>query len=128
LALVCSTLEKWLNSYPLSKGASYQKTLQSIRALLPRPSTNYGHQNASLSLIVYKQVLTKLASLVKKVDVENRNVFIVHGRDHTIRNEVQRVLHSLSIPSIVLDKEGDAGQTVVEKFVREAARCEYALI
>jgi predicted nucleotide-binding protein len=73
-------------------------------------------------------VLTKLASLVKKVDVENRNVFVVHGRDHAIRNEVQRVLHSLSIPSIVLDKEGDAGQTVVEKFVREAARCEYALV
>ncbi|WP_156176427.1 hypothetical protein [Hymenobacter terrenus] len=32
-----------------------------------------------------------------------KNRFVVHGRDHTVRNEVQQVLHSLSIPSIVLD-------------------------
>lgn len=129
LSLACGTLEKWLKTYPLSKGASYQKTLQDIRALLPKASNGFGyHASTALSQLVYKKALTKLASLVKKVDAENRNVFVVHGRDHAIRDEVQRVLHSLSIPTIVLEKEGDAGQTVVEKFEREAARCEYAII
>ncbi len=128
LLLVCGTLEKWLKAYPLSKGAAYQKTLQSIREPLPKANTSPGYQSSSLSHTAYKQALTKLAGLVKKVDTENRNVFVVHGRDHAIRDEVQRVLHSLSIPTIVLEKEGDAGQTVVEKFEREAARCEYAVV
>lgn len=129
LSLACGTLEKWLKAYPLSKGAAYQKTLQSIREPLPKASDNHGYQSGGgLSHTAYKQALTKLAGLVKKVDTENRNVFVVHGRDHAIRDEVQRVLHSLSIPTIVLEKEGDAGQTVVEKFEREAARCEYAVI
>jgi predicted nucleotide-binding protein len=127
LTPACNTLEKWLKLYPLNKGVAYQKTLQGIREPL-KPNTGYGAQSATLSHATYKQSLTKLAALLKKVDTENRNVFVVHGRDRTIRDEVQRVLHSLSIPTIVLDKEGDAGQTVVEKFEREAARCEYALV
>jgi len=36
LSAACTTLEKWLNNYPLSKGASYQKTLEVTRTqLLP---------------------------------------------------------------------------------------------
>jgi predicted nucleotide-binding protein len=128
LSLACGTLEKWLKTYPLSKGAAYQKTLQSIREPLPKTNATHGYPSGGLSHTAYKQALTKLASLVKKVDTENRNIFVVHGRDHAIRDEVQRVLHSLSIPTIVLEKEGDAGQTVVEKFEREAARCEYAIV
>jgi predicted nucleotide-binding protein len=128
VSAACGTLEKWLKAYPLSKGASYQKTLQDTRSLLPQESGFGRHVGTSLSLLIYKKALAKLAGLVKKVDAENRNVFIVHGRDHAVRDDVQRVLHSLSIPTIVLEKEGDAGQTVVEKFEREAARCEYALI
>ena len=129
LSAACATLEKWLNNYPLSKGASYQKTLQDIRAQLQPKHPGYGRPAAhTLSATDYKKALTKFRDLVKKVDTENRNVFIVHGRDHDTRNEVQRVLHSLSIPTIVLEKEDDAGQTVIQKFEREAARCEYAII
>ena len=129
LSAACATLEKWLNNYPLSKGASYQKTLQDTRAQLQPKHTSYGRPAAhTLSATDYKKALVKFRDLAKKVDTENRNVFIVHGRDHDTRNEVQRVLHSLSIPTIVLEKEGDAGQTVIQKFEREAARCEYAII
>lgn len=129
LAAACTTLEKWLNNYPLSKGASYQKTLQDTRAQLQPKHTSYGRPAAhTLTATDYKKALVKFRDLAKKVDTENRNVFIVHGRDHDTRNEVQRVLHSLSIPTIVLEKEGDAGQTVIQKFEREAARCEYAII
>ena len=129
LSAACATLEKWLNNYPLSKGASYQKTLPDTRAQLQPKHTSYGRPAAhTLSATDYKKALVKFRDLAKKVDTENRNVFIVHGRDHDTRNEVQRVLHSLSIPTIVLEKEGDAGQTVIQKFEREAARCEYAII
>ncbi|ALW86673.1 hypothetical protein AUC43_17250 [Hymenobacter sedentarius] len=129
LAAACGTLEKWLNSYPLAKGASYQKALQATRAQLPSKQPSFGRRAApTLILADYKKALTKFLGLVKKVDTECRNIFIVHGRDHDTRNEVQRVLHSLSIPTIVLEKEGDAGQTVIQKFEREAARCEYAII
>lgn len=125
LMTLCAGLEKWVKQYPLAKGASYQKSIQGIRAKLAAKNAYSYH---SLSAADYSKAVTQFRTLAQKIDKENRNVFIVHGRDHTIRNEVQQVLHSLSIPSIVLEKEGDAGQTIIEKFEKAAAQCEYAII
>ena len=125
LQTFCAGLEKWVKQYPLAKGASYQKSIQEIKSKAT-PTASY-HYRASTG-DGYSKLLTRFRALAQKIDKENRNVFVVHGRDHAIRNEVQQVLHSLSIPSIVLDKEGDAGQTIIEKFEKAAAQCEYALV
>lgn len=121
----CTTLEKWVKQYPLAKGANYQKSLEGIRAKGSASTPYHYRANAADE---YTKALQQLRTLAQKIDRENRNVFVVHGRDHTIRNEVQQVLHSLSIPGIVLEKEGDAGQTIIEKFEKAAALCEYAII
>ena len=73
-------------------------------------------------------VRTKLITLLKGIDKENKSVFIVHGRDHQMRDNVQSVLRGLGIPTVVLEREDDNGQTIIEKFEVEAARCEYAVI
>lgn len=125
LATLCAALEKWVKHYPLAKGASYQKSIQEIKAKAT-PATSYHYRATPAD--EYGKLLTRFRTLAQRIDKENRNVFIVHGRDHALRNEVQQVLHSLSIPSIVLDKEGDAGQTIIEKFMKAADQCEYAII
>lgn len=121
----CGGLEKWVKNYPLAKGASYQKSIQGILAKLTPKQAYY---SSSLTGAEYLKIVQQFRTLAQKIDTENRTVFIVHGRDHATRNEVQQALHSLSIPSIVLDKEGDAGQTITEKFEKAAAQCEYAVV
>lgn len=56
--------------------------------------------------------------------------FIVHGHDHVFRDEVVRFLQNdLGLkPPIVLDGVASAGLTVIEKFEREASRCDLAII
>ncbi|WP_324680102.1 nucleotide-binding protein [Hymenobacter sp. GOD-10R] len=125
IASLCAGLEKWVKQYPLAKGASYQKSIQEIK-VKASAEASYSYRTSPTS--DYGKLLARFRTLAQKVDKENRNVFIVHGRDHIIRNEVQQVLHSLGIPSIVLDKEGDAGQTIIEKFIKAAEQCEYAII
>ncbi|MBF9220441.1 hypothetical protein [Hymenobacter ruricola] len=94
----CSGLEKWVKNYPLAKGASYQKSIQGILAKL---TPKQAHYSSSLSAADYLKTVQQFRTLAQKIDKENRTVFIVHGRDHVTRNEVQQALHSLSIPSIV---------------------------
>ena len=121
----CASLEKWVKNYPLAKGASYQKSIQGILAKIKPKQAYYA---SSMSAADYTKVVQQFRTLAQKINHENRNVFIVHGHDHVTRNEVQQTLHSLSIPSIVLDKEGDAGQTITDKFEKAAAQCEYAVV
>lgn len=69
-----------------------------------------------------------LLSLLKTIDKENKSIFIVHGRNHDMREMVQSALRGLGIPTVILDREDDEGQTVMEKFEKEAQRCEYAVV
>ena len=65
------------------------------------------------------------------MDTENRNVFIVHGRDHDTRNEVQRVLHSPSAspPSCLEKGRGTPAKPSSKKSSSaKPPRCEYAII
>ena len=65
---------------------------------------------------------------MRTIDRENKSIFIVHGRDLQMRETVQSALRGLGLPTVVLEREDDEGQTVIEKFIKEADRCEYAVV
>jgi len=46
----------------------------------------------------------------------SRNVFIVHGHDISLRNEVSLLLHEIQLQPIVLAQKTNEGRTVIEKF------------
>lgn len=45
----------------------------------------------------------------------NRKIFIVHGHDEVIKNNVELFLKSLELTPIILHKQADLGKTIIEK-------------
>lgn len=43
-------------------------------------------------------------------------VFVVHGHDEALTNEVERFLYDVGLQPVVLHRQPDQGQTVIEKF------------
>ncbi len=50
----------------------------------------------------------------------SKKVFIVHGHDTSLKNGVARFIEALDLEAVVLHERPDQGQTVIEKFEREA--------
>lgn len=61
-------------------------------------------------------------------NMENTNVFIVHGHDTALRTEVELFLTRLSLKPIVLFKEANQGATIIEKFMQYASKSSFAIV
>ncbi|MES2580286.1 MAG: nucleotide-binding protein [Pseudomonadota bacterium] len=46
----------------------------------------------------------------------NKKVFIVHGHDHALKIELEVFLSHIGLKPVVLHREVDGGQTIIEKF------------
>lgn len=49
-----------------------------------------------------------------------KSIFIVHGHNHEAKNELELFLKELGLKPIVLHREADEGQTIIEKFERHS--------
>ena len=59
--------------------------------------------------------LREMHAQSKSPSLSNR-VFVVHGHDESLKNEVERFLHEVGLQPVVLHRQPDQGQTVIEKF------------
>ncbi|PSR51976.1 hypothetical protein AHMF7605_29145 [Adhaeribacter arboris] len=120
-----ASLSSWLYKHPsLNNGATYGKKIAELKSKLPdtiRSGTWFPEKEAA-------ELKTGLLALLRLINRENKSIFIVHGRDLQMREAVQSALRGLALPTVILEREDDNGQTVIEKFIKEAARCEYAVI
>lgn len=59
---------------------------------------------------------------LKEAESESSNpalsnkVFIVHGHDSELKADVERFIHEIGLEPVVLHRQADAGNTVIEKF------------
>jgi predicted nucleotide-binding protein len=58
----------------------------------------------------------------------SNRVFVVHGHDHGLKEAVARLVESLGYQAIILHERADRGQTIIEKFEREAPDAAFAVI
>jgi predicted nucleotide-binding protein len=58
---------------------------------------------------------------------DQQEVFVVHGHDRSLKVDVERFLYSVGLKPIVLHRQVNAGNTVIEKF-EENANVKYAFI
>lgn len=63
----------------------------------------------------------------KGADVENIDVFIVHGHDSGLKNEVARFITESGYRPIILHEQPNAGKTIIEKIETYTNAC-YAII
>lgn len=125
LSTILSGLSGWLIKHPsLNNGASYGKKLAELKGKLTS-KTNHGTWFPNKEV---QELRAGTLALLRLIDRDNKSIFIVHGRDLQMREIVQSALRGLALPTVVLEREDDNGQTVIEKFESEAARCEYAVV
>jgi predicted nucleotide-binding protein len=69
-----------------------------------------------------------LPTLEAKVIPDKKNVFIVHGHDLVMRNEVARFLSDQSLEPIILDEKPGRSKALIDKFETYAKTCGFAII
>lgn len=81
-----------------------------------------------------KVVESSIAQISRSMPTKNdeveftRDVFIVHGHDGDLKNELARFLQRLDFNPIILHEQPDRGQTILQKLQFEGAKVGYAFI
>lgn len=57
-----------------------------------------------------------------------RKVFIVHGRDNEVKQEVARFISDIGLEPIILHEQASSGLTIIEKIERYANDADFALV
>jgi len=78
--------------------------------------------------LLQKRVQKKIANLGRKILEENKKIFIVHGRNINMRDKVSTMLGKLKLEYSILESEQNNGATIIEKFLKNASKCEYAIV
>ncbi len=126
LAAAATTAVGLLGKAKLVRGASHQKKLVELADKLKVSGNAFPHTLVDIATL--RTARTALLRVLKTVAAESRKVFIVHGRDEAMRQAVQAFLHQVGLDDVVLSEALNQGQTIIEKFDREARACGYAIV
>ena len=59
---------------------------------------------------------------------QSNKVFIVHGHNKALRDEVKNVLYELGLKPVVLSEQANGGKTIIEKFEENSGKVNFAII
>lgn len=62
-----------------------------------------------------EKYLTETNSCPEEINMSNKKVFIVHGHDEQLLQEVELMIHRIGLQPIILKNEASGGRTVIEK-------------
>ncbi len=113
-----------VDSHHFLRNAEYNNELTKIFLAIKKISTWKSSEDRLLHLKIQKSI----SNLARKILEENKKIFIVHGRDISMRDKVSSLLGRLRLDYVVLESEYNNGETVIEKFLRNAETCEYAIV
>lgn len=81
-----------------------------------------------LRIIPVALMETKAVGVIKKEAKDSRKVFIVHGHDEAIRLKIEQFMTLLGYQPVVLFKEPNKGDTIIEKLEREANDVAFSIV
>lgn len=58
---------------------------------------------------------------------KSNKVFIVHGHDDGLKNEVARFIEKLGLNAVILHEQANAGNTIMEK-IEENSKVDFAIV
>ena len=71
---------------------------------------------------------TALSSRPVMIEGAESNVFIVHGHDNELKEQVARLISDLGLNPIILHEQENMGQTLIEKLERNANKSSFCLL
>ncbi|HRO74811.1 MAG TPA: nucleotide-binding protein [Crocinitomicaceae bacterium] len=117
-------LDKFIDANHFINVKQYRKELEEIATLTEDLSSFKSDEDRLLQ----KKIQKRLANLARTILDENKKIFIVHGRNISMRDKVSSMLGKLKLDYVILETEYNNGATVIEKFLREAKECKYAVV
>ncbi|PFC69937.1 hypothetical protein CN290_28595 [Bacillus cereus] len=72
-------------------------------------------------------ILKEETEVAASVEVDNTKVFIVHGHDDNLKQQLEIFLNGIGIKPVVLHREANEGLTVLEKFEKHSD-VQYAFV
>lgn len=117
-------IEKYVNDKHFLKHRVYLNEIDAIRLR----TKNLSDFPSDEDRILQKNIQRQVAALARNITQENKKVFIVHGRNTNMRDKVSSLLGRLKLDYVILESEHNSGATVIEKFLRNAEDCRYAVI
>jgi predicted nucleotide-binding protein len=61
------------------------------------------------------------------MNINIRNIFIIHGHDHGAKETVARFLSNLKLNPIILHEQPNLGRTIIQKFEEHTEKAAYAI-
>lgn len=71
--------------------------------------------------------ITEMNNTVENIKSTDK-IFIVHGHNEGVNQEVARTIEQLGLKSIILREQSNSGQTIIEKFESHANNVNFAII
>ncbi|HGV4089740.1 nucleotide-binding protein [Enterococcus faecium] len=113
----CKTIASW---YPENIGAirtnDYVHNLDShIKniSLIQEIVDDIGHNKKE-----YEEMLVSPRIKKENPNISENEIFIVHGHDDGLKNEVARFFEKLSLKPVILHEQANSGDTIIEKIER----------
>lgn len=109
-------------------GSSQRDELKEFKDKVQNKINNLKQLVAKVELIK-SEVPDKVVSqtTVTSDNVDNNNVFIVHGHSNEVKINVARTLEKLGLNPIILHEQANSGKTIIEKF-EEHSNVGFAIV
>ena len=89
------------------------------------------HLTSKNFVLQYKSVIVGRLSALQTEDMvmtKNTKIFIVHGHDESLREQVKYFLKEQNLTPVILSEQASGGKTIIEKLEDEANDIGYAII
>jgi predicted nucleotide-binding protein len=117
-------LTDFVNSNHFLKNKTYLSEIEDLEELVEGLSNIRSDEDRLLQ----KRIQKNIANLARTILDENKKIFIVHGRNINMRDKISSLLGRLKIDYVILETEYNNGATVIEKFIKNACDCRYAIV
>jgi predicted nucleotide-binding protein len=107
--------------------SSPSESMPSLRGICEQLEGQLSDELASVGEILNDAKVPCMELHYSARDTFPRTVFLTHGHDHALRDEVQQFLRRLKIDVTVLENEPGQGETIIEKFER-LSQADFAII
>lgn len=107
-----------------SASSSESKAAGNTNSISLGSNVNTGNYNSIFESMFKGNAVQPIAAPARN----KRKVFIVHGRNNEIKQEVSRFISTLGLEPIILHEQANAGMTIIEKIERYSSDADFALV
>lgn len=118
------TIQKVIKSNHFLKAQNYLDELNDICSSVEQLSAWKSREDK----LFQRQIQKSIVQLIRNILDENKKIFIVHGRNIGMRDKVSSLLGRLKLDYVILESEYNGGATIIEKFLRNAEDCQFAIV